>query len=301
MNKKVLFLYFTQSGQLGEIVNKFSQPFQEAGFLCDVVRVFPENAFPFPWKMDQFFEVMPASVMEKPTTLSQMSFKYDKYDLIVFAYQPWFLSPSIPATSLFFNEELKKRIKDTPVVTLIGSRNMWISAQEKIKRQLKNVGGLLKGNIVLVDKHSNLTSLVTIIYWMKTGKKDKYLGVFPNPGVAPSDIESTKLYGETVVEAVENNTLNKLQEQLIEQKAVEVKPNLMFIETRGAMLFKIWANFIEKKKNKTFWLRIFKYYLFIAIFLVAPIVIIINTLIFKPFIINKIKHKKNYFLQTELA
>jgi hypothetical protein len=202
---------------------------------------------------------------------------------------------------MFFNDEIKKRIKNTPIITLIGSRNMWISAQEKIKRQLKNAGGLLKGNIVLVDKHANLTSLVTIIYWMKTGKKDKYLGVFPKPGVAPTDIEYTKLYGETVAEALKNNTLNKLQEQLIEQKAVEVKPNLMFIETRGAVLFKIWANFIEKKRNKTFWLRIFKYYLFIAIFLVAPIVLIINTLIFKPFIINKIKHKKNYFLQTELA
>lgn len=299
MNKKVLFLYFTQSGQLGDIVNKFSLPFQKAGFSCDVVQVFPEKEFMFPWKMDQFFEVMPASVLEKPTTLKQMNFIHDKYDLIVIAYQPWFLSPSIPATSIFHHPEIKKLIKDTPIITLIGARNMWISAQEKIKTQIKKAGGQLRGNIVLVDNHSNLTSLVTILYWMKTGKKDKYLGVFPVPGVALNDVEKTALYGEIVVNSFNTNKLDHLQYKLITAKAVVVKPNLMFIETKGAVLFKIWANFIDKKKNKLFWLRIFKYYLFVAIFIVAPIVVTINMVIFRPFILKKMKQKINYFLHVE--
>lgn len=299
MNKKILFLYFTQSGQLEEIVNKFSLPFQKAGFLCDIVRVFPEKEFMFPWKMDHFFEVMPASVLEKPITLKQFSFKYDRYDLIVIAYQPWFLSPSIPTTSIFYHPEIKKLIKNTPIITLIGARNMWISAQEKIKTQIKKADGQLKGNIVLIDNHNNLTSLVTILYWMKTGKKDRYLGVFPVPGIATNDIEKTTLYGEIVVNSFNTNKLHQLQHELITAKAVVVKPNLMFIETKGAILFKIWANFIDKKKNKLFWLRIFKYYLFVAIFIVAPIVVTINMVIFRHFILKKMKQKMNYFLHVE--
>lgn len=69
----------------------------------------------------------------------------------------------------------------------------------------------------------------------------------------------------------------------------------MFIETRGAKLFIIWANHIIKKKNRRFWLRIFKYYLLIALFIVAPIVLMINMVIFKPFFIKAIRRKKKYY------
>lgn len=112
------------------------------------------------------------------------------------------------------------------------------------------------------------------------------------PGVALNDVEKTALYGEIVVNSFNTNKLDHLQHELINAEAVVVKPNLMFIETKGAVLFKIWANFIDKKKNKLFWLRIFKYYLFVAIFIIAPIVVTINMVIFRPFILkNEAKNK----------
>ena len=56
-----------------------------------------------------------------------------KYDLIVFGHQVWYLSPSIPINSFLQNNISKKLFENTPVVTVIGCRNMWIMAQEKIK------------------------------------------------------------------------------------------------------------------------------------------------------------------------
>lgn len=69
------------------------------------------------------------------------------------------------------------------------------------------------------------------------------------PGVALNDVEKTALYGEIVVNSFNTNKLDHLQHELINAEAVVVKPNLMFIETKGAVLFKIWANFIDKKKQ----------------------------------------------------
>jgi hypothetical protein len=297
MNKKVLFIYFTQSGQLGEIVNNFSASFIAPGYSTEIVQVYPKVEYNFPWKMDDFFDAMPESVLGKPISLKPFILKESRYDLVVFAYQPWYLSPSIPATSILLHPEFQKVIKNTPVVTLIGSRNMWICAQEKVKIILKEAGAYLVGNISLFDKHSNLTSLVTILYWMRTGKRDKYLGIFPKPGVSEKDISSAKEYGKRVKQSLEQNDWSTLQADLINMKAVEVVANFMFIETRGARLFKIWANFILKKKNRTFWLRVYKYYLLIALFIVAPIVLTINIIIFKPFLGSSIRKKKKYYLE----
>lgn len=297
MNKKILFIYYTQTGQLGEIVNNFSSSFIESGHSTEIVQVHPEVEYPFPWTMDAFFETMPECVLGKPIPLKPLAFKETHYDLVVFAYQPWFLSPSLPATSILLHSDFQKAVKDTPVVTLIGSRNMWLSSQERVKTILKEAGAKLVGNISLFDKHSNLTSLVTILYWMRTGKRDKYLGIFPKPGVSEKDISLAKEYGKRVKQSLEQNDWSTLQSDLINIKAVEVVANFMFIETRGARLFKIWANFIVKKKNRTFWLRVYKYYLLIALFIVAPIVLTINIIIFKPFLGNSIRKKKKYYLE----
>src|SRR5690606_15024156 len=102
--------------------------------------------------------------------------------------------------------------------------------------------------------------------------------------------------------------LHQVQPLLVKAGAVEVKSNLMFIEARAGKLFSIWANVIAKKKNRSFWLVLFKYYLLIALFLVAPIVLTVYFLIFRPFLLASEKRKKNYFLgindvktQTELS
>lgn len=295
MTKDILIIYYTQSGQLGEIVKKFSTSFIESGYSTEIVQVHPETEYPFPWKMDDFFDPMPECVLGKPIPLNPFTLKKNHYDLVVFAYQPWFLSPSLPATSILQHPDFQKVVKNTPVVTLIGSRNMWLCAQERVKKSLKDAGANLVANISLFDKHSNLTSLVTILYWMRTGKRDKYLGIFPKPGVSEKDISSAKEYGKIVTKSLEKNEWSTLQKDLIDMKAVEVVPNFMFIETRGARLFKIWANFIIKKKNRIFWLRVYKYYLLIALFIVAPIVLTINIIIFKPFLGNSIRKKKKYY------
>src|SRR4051812_43106387 len=162
MSKKILVLYYSQSGQLTEVINSFIIPFSGANISVEVVRVKPKNDFEFPWASDRFFDAMPETVLAKPVALESFQFKEPSYDLVVFAYQPWYLSLSIPANSILNEPQVKNILKNTPVVTLIAARNMWLSSQEKLKKILKEAGANLVGNIALVDKNSNVVSAITI-------------------------------------------------------------------------------------------------------------------------------------------
>jgi hypothetical protein len=300
MNKKVLVLYYTQSGQLADVVNCFVRPLEQAGVTVEKLRIKPVNDFSFPWSSARFFDAMPESVLAKPVELQAIELKETKYDLVVFAYQPWFLSPSIPANSALLHPSIKSILKDTPVITLIAARNMWLNAQQKVKAILKNAGANLVGNIALVDRNGNLTSVVTILHWMLSGKKDKYLGIFPVPGVSETDIEHTSVFGKTVLEFLQPGDWTGLQQTLLTQQAVEINSNLMFVEERAGRLFNIWANLVNNAKNRAAWLVVYKYYLLFALFIVAPVVLTVYSVFFKPFLQKSINHKKLYYSSVEL-
>jgi hypothetical protein len=172
---------------------------------------------------------------------------------------------------------------------------MWISAMERIKKMLKESGARLAGNIALVDKHHNFISFMTIFYWMFKGKKDRWLNIFPKPGVSDADIENTSVFGTTVQNHLANGNWDSLQDELVKQKAVEVKYNLMFIESKARRIFAIWANIIVKRKKRTAWLVAFKYYLLIALFIAAPVILTVDAIFFKPFLSGRIKKQKQYY------
>ena len=298
MNKKILAIYYTQSGQMAEIINSFTSPLVEAGDLVEQVVIKPLEDYNFPWTGSRFFSVMPSCVLSVPTPLEPLEFKQEKYDLIILGYQPWFLSPSIPSNSLLQSDQFKKLLKDTPVVTISAARNMWINAYVRVRNSLKEAGANLVGNVALVDKHPNVVSFVTIFYWMLSGKKERYLNIFPKPGVAEEDIANTTTFGKIVAEHLQDNTLDTLQDDLLKQNAVVINYTLMFIEARAKPIFAAWAKIISKRKNRVPWLVAFKYYLFIALFLGAPVLLTLDAVFLKPFSSKRINAKKLKYLQV---
>lgn len=295
MSKKILVIYYSQSGQLGDILSNLTSPLIQAGHSVETVRVFPKEAYPFPWTGKAFFAVMPDCVHGNPTELQPFQLKETSYDLIIHGYQAWFLSPSIPSNSILTHPAVKAVLKNTPVVTITGARNMWISAMERIKKILKDADAKLVGSMALVDKHANLISFITIFYWMFKGKKERYLNIFPKPGVSDEDISQCSTYGLTIEKYLSAGNWDGLQDELIAQKAIVVKYNLMFIESKARKIFGIWAGIIVKKKNRTAWLVAFKYYLIIALFIAAPIILTVDAIFFKPFLSGRIKRQKQQY------
>lgn len=296
MSKKVLAVYYTQSGQLGEIIDQLTAPLLDGGNSVEKVSINLKKNYPFPWTADGFFSVMPDCQLDVPAELEHFTLKETKYDLVILGYQAWFLSPSIPFNSLMNHPELKAVIKNTPVITVTGARNMWLNAFVRVKKLIKAADARLVGNIALVDTHPNPVSFVTIFHWMLHGKKDRYLNIFPPPGVSNADIKRSQHFGESILPHLLNNNWNALQDELDRQKAVVLNYNLMIIESVAGKIFKVWAIFISKRQNKSAWLKVFKYYLLIAFFVGAPIVLTLDAIFFRFFTPKRIKAKKQHFL-----
>ncbi|MCJ8208152.1 aminopeptidase [Mucilaginibacter sp. RS28] len=296
MSKKVLAIYFTQSGQMGDIIESFTSTIAGSDVVVEKVRIYPETSFDFPWTGKRFFSVMPDCVLGRPRPLQPYILNEQQYDLVILAYQPWFLSPSIPISSLLQDDKFKAVIKDTPVVTISAGRNMWLNAFDKIKKLLADAGANHVGNVALVDRHSNPISFVTIFYWMLSGKKERYLNIFPKPGVSDQDIAITAEYGKSVARYLASGNWDGLQNQLVGQGAVRIKYPLMVIEGKAKYIFMAWAKVISKRKNQLPWTEAFKYYLFIALFIGAPILLTLDTIFVRPFSSKRIKNKTLHFL-----
>jgi hypothetical protein len=289
MPKKVLVVYYSQTGQLREIVNSIIAPLKASGEVTlTFEEIRPKTPFPYPWTSDEFFQAMPESVRGIACELQPLSLNGQEYfDLVLIAWQPWYLSPSIPIHAFFQHETAKKLLSGKPVITIIGSRNMWIMAHERIREYLKSMQAKLVGNIVLYDKAPNLISVVSIIHWLFTGKKDRYLKIIPPAGVSDDDIRNSSKFGDIILDSIRSNDMEHLGPSLVKAGAVDVLPSLVMLEKRGKIFFRLWAAFILKKGGygdpaRIARVRLFKYYLLTVIYIVSPFASLLYYIL-KPF------------------
>lgn len=294
---KILAINYSQSGQLDEIIENYIAPLTNC--TVDRVKFTTSKKFDFPWTVPTFFDTMPECVNEIPTVINTIEYQHDKYDLILLGYQPWFLSPSIPTTSLLKDSKFIQLVNDTPVITIIGSRNMWLNSQDSVVKMIQDANGKIVGNLPLIDRSSNIFSAASILHWMLTGKKEKKWGIFPMPGVSEADIKGARKYGELLNQNILSTSFDSYQQNLVAADGLSINTNILFIEGRAKTIFKIWANLILKKesqgKKRSFWVSFFKYYLIVALFVVSPFVVLIYTLLIRPFTGKAIREKKNKY------
>jgi hypothetical protein len=296
--KNVLVIYYSQSGQLESIARNIAKPLlnsDDINVLFHEIQL--EKPFPFPWNNEAFFGAFPESFLQIPTALKAVSEEImnTKFDLILLNYQVWYLTPSIPINSFLKSPEAKILLNNTPVVTITGSRNMWVMAQEKVKVLLKQNNALLKGNIALVDRVGNLISVITIVEWMFSGVKKRYLGIFPLPGVSDKDINESTKFGEVILSGLKENNLDNLQSKLVAIDAVRISSYLVTVDRTANKIFSKWSNLIiNKGESRKSWIKVFKVYLLLAIWLISPIVYILHLLTY-PLKVQKIREEIEYY------
>ncbi|MBA4058502.1 MAG: dialkylresorcinol condensing enzyme DarA, partial [Marivirga sp.] len=98
--KKILVLYYSQSGQQLAILQSLTKPLIGAGHSVHFEEIQPVEKYPFPWSAYQFFNAFPETFHQKPLALKNLSENaFESYDLVILGYQPWFLTPSRPISS----------------------------------------------------------------------------------------------------------------------------------------------------------------------------------------------------------
>ncbi|MDR1673760.1 MAG: hypothetical protein LBS09_09925 [Bacteroidales bacterium] len=273
---KIVAFYYTQTGQALEILHSVCRPLTEAGHEVVYKTIVPETPFPFPWTYDSFFQAFPESRQGIACAVKRMELdEVADAGLVIIAYQTWFLSPSLPVQGFFRDEAVRTFLRGKYVVTIDGCRNMWVMSHIKILENIEQCGGVLTGNIVLQDRHPNLVSVIPIVRWLIGGKKEKS-SIFPAAGVSQKDIDGAAVFGKQIARTLADDDLPNLQEKLMHNGAIKYKPDIVFIEKIGHRLFGVWSKFILRKggygaPQRAFRLKLFKYYLFVVLYLISPV------------------------------
>jgi hypothetical protein len=304
--KKILVIYFTQTGQAKLAIDAVLKPFLDnPDYKVDYELIKPKKQLPYPWKYSEFFDVFPENVHAIPFDLEPLTIDVNtNYDLVFIGYQPWFLSICRPVNSFLLSDTAKELLNGKPVITIINCRNMWLGAQEKMKQRLLDLNAKLVGNVIFADRSANLTSLVTVLAFELKGVKQNYMGLFPRYGVSDKDLEAAPQIGKLIETALKQNNFDKLQDLIVAKDFVTVKPNLLLMEGRGRALFPLYANYVSKKgtantEERRGRVRIFGIVLPTAILILSPIITIVSRL--APLIAyGRMKKQIQYYQQNSL-
>lgn len=305
--KKVLVVYYTQTGQLNQAVRATLAPLENRRDVSiRYEQIKPVTPYPYPWKYTEFFDVFPETVHGVPCELQPLSLdENEQFDLVVIAYQPWYLSICIPINSFLQSAAAKKLLAGKPVVTILACRNMWLNGQEKMKAQLNKLQAHLVGNITYVDSSANLISLITVLAYVLGGVKDRFMKIFPKYGVSENYLQThAGKFGNSILKHLQTGDYTHLQQELVSQGAVRIKSNLLLLEGRGKVLFPIYANYISKKgtagsAERKGRVRAFGIVLPTAILLLSPVITIISRL--APILFPaKMKKEIDYYSQNSL-
>ncbi|MEA1893334.1 MAG: dialkylresorcinol condensing enzyme [Campylobacterota bacterium] len=281
--KKVLVLYYSQSGQLRRVVRSFISKLSDEHVQVDLREIKPNETYMYPWSFYDFFDEFPGAAHLDGCEVAEVRDIQDDYDLIILGYTIWFLAPSSPIVGFLKSPQAKKILKDKKVVTLIACRDMWVLAQEKMKDLLNDVGAKLIDNVALTDQGRGIYSFATTPRWLLTGKKDAFW-FFPPAGILESDIDNASRFGQRLNEALKEDREKEGKALLCNLGAVNVNGKLIASEMIATRSFYIWGKILKfagKKKSlgRKIGITIYAVFLALLVFTLVPINIAVRKIL----------------------
>ena len=298
--KRVLLVHFSQTGQLARVARRLTSPLAAAGDVELVEEVLrPRRPYPFPWPAWRFLDAMPETVLLEPPALEPLTVGADeRFDLVVLAYQVWYLAPSGPMTAFLKSEEGRRLLRGRPVVTVIACRNMWLAAQETVKRLIQEAGGRLRDNVAFVDRGGTLASFITTPRWLLTGRRDPFWGL-PGAGVAEEEIANAGRFGRALLNALRADREREGSPMLTGLGAARVDPRLIFSERAGQRVFSLWSRLIRRggapgSAGRRLMLALFCAYLIAVILTLVPLSLLVQRLMI-PLLSRRLESQRTYF------
>ena len=235
--RAVVYLY-TQTGQLREVADALTAPLAACGWDIRWVEVQPRIAFPFPWPIRRFFGVFPAAV--DPEALVELvepvgGFVTQPEELVILAYQVWYLAPSLPIRSLL--KAHPEAVRNQRVVSLIACRNMWYSAAIEVSGLLRYAGARGVDVVAATDTRRQSTTLVTTLRWLLTGRREPFLW-FGRAGVGDAELTRVAGVGGCIAESGQ-----------CPQAAAPIVPTLAAADLLAGTVFRRWGATVRSARR----------------------------------------------------
>ena len=213
-------------------------PLEARGWDIRWVDVRPRDAFPFPWPIRRFFGVFPQAVdPEAIVELVEPAGGFDTAadELVILAYQVWYLAPSLPIRSLLRTHP--EAVRSRAVVSLIACRNMWYSAAIEASGLLRSAGARRVDVVAATDTRGSSTSLVTTLRWLLTGKRAPFLW-FGRAGVGDDELARVAAVGQRIAES-----------RPCPQDAAPIVPALAAADMLAGKVFRKWGATVRSMRR----------------------------------------------------
>jgi hypothetical protein len=299
--KKVLVVHYSQSGQLDSVVKEFTRPLVESDDISVTFEnIRPVEDFPFPWPFFTFLDTFPECVYQDAPPIQKPGVSGDEdFDLVILAYQVWFLSPALPMTAFLQHPVAKSLLNGKPVVTLIACRNMWLMAQEDMKQKLEELNAHLVGNVAMVDEAGSVLSFFATPLWVLTGHKGPFWGgLIPRAGVAQKEIAASERFGRRIRDRLRFK--GEVSPDMFQSlSAVRINEGLISSEKTAKRAFRLWGRLLRSLGPRGAWQRkpvlaFYSVFLVAMILTVVPAGMLIKRLI-SPLTRQRIAKQKAYF------
>jgi len=209
-NPRVLFLYFSFSGQTGVLVNRLAAGLKEQGVKVFFEKLKPVKHLRFPVSgISRTFVMMFTTFCRKRVPIKKLSSKCDhEYDLIILAGPTWSYNPSGPI--LFFLDTYGREVLGgRQVLPIISCRGYWKQHWWGLRRKLKKCGAHFSNMIAFT--HPNPEPWRTIGVFLKiagrnperSGFVSKYYSRF---GHTNDQMEEARRFGVLIGEALKEKS-----------------------------------------------------------------------------------------------
>lgn len=282
--KNVLVVHYSQSGQLSAIVGALAAPLVDAGIDVHFENLRPQPPFPFPWPFFRFLDAFPESVRLDPRPNQALTVAPDApFDLVIVAWQVWYLAPSQPVTAFLRSAEGKRLLAGKPVVSVVACRNMWMTAYDTFAELVRAAGGRLTDHVAFTDRAHPLATFITTPRWMFTGRRTPFLGL-PAAGVNAHDTAGAARFGHALAAALAADEEHRGTPMLTGLRAVTVNPRLVLSERAGQRAFAAWSAFVRLFGKPGQWRRVpaltlFALYLVTLIITVVPLSLVLQRIL----------------------
>jgi hypothetical protein len=250
----VTIYWYSQTGQLHEVAAALAAPLEKAGWQVNWVEIKPVDAFPFPWPIRRFFNVFPDAV--DPSAMAEVGeFATGPPprpgDLVFFAFQVWYLAPSLPMRTVLRRNP--QAFAERDVIGIVACRNMWYSAAVEVQRSITAAGAAYLGTVAATDTAPALATFVTTLRWLLTGRREAFWR-FPRAGVGDDELARLRALGEQLAVArgtSPENVRMRVRDVLARNRAAPVVPAIAAADLIAGRVFRGWGRVIRSAGRRS--------------------------------------------------
>lgn len=173
MKRRVLVFYYSLSGSLFRAISRALEAISS-----DLPVVFypiePEKPFKFPCSWQSFFRYFPEAVLQIPCRIKGVTIDLRADDIIILAFQPWFLHPSLPVSAFIRSNHFGRIVRNREVVLFTCSRNTWINALRIVRERVDLMQGMVIAEVAIADSAGEYSSALDFIRWFFTGRNNPF-------------------------------------------------------------------------------------------------------------------------------